>query len=263
MRLQNAGGTQFQLEVTREIHLQKLHHFGKLFGGEAEAAVSAGKLKLVGFQSINTLTNRGPAMSRERGLIAIWSLGQFPAGPRTSIIVPYKGAGDVALGPIVNSDYFGDVPQDRLRVNAQAIWFRGDGQFRSKIGISPARVKPVAGSIDLENGVLSLVHFSLPPEPTTVGYVNNLWGKQQEPYRGDAFNSYNDGPPETGGPALGGFYELESLSPAAQLPTGRSISHTHTTFHLVGEVPALARVAKAALGVDIKVDEVASEKSKR
>jgi hypothetical protein len=263
IRLQNAAGAQFQLDVTREIHLQKLHHFGKLFGGEAEAAISAGKLRMVGFQSINTVANRGPAMTRERGLIAIWSLGQFPAGPRTSIVVPYKGADDVALGPIVNSDYFGDVPQDRLRVNSQAIWFRGDGKFRSKIGVPQARAKPVAGSIDLENGVLTLVHFSMPVEPTTVGYVNNLWGKQQEPYRGDVFNSYNDGPPETGGAALGGFYEIESLSPAAQLPTGRSISHTQSTFHLVGEVPALARVAKAALGVDIKVDEVASEKSKR
>ena len=90
IRLQNAAGAQFQLDVTREIHLQKLHHFGKLFGGEAEAAISAGKLRMVGFQSINTVANRGPAMTRERGLIAIWSLGQFPAGPRTSIVVVSK-----------------------------------------------------------------------------------------------------------------------------------------------------------------------------
>ena len=123
--------------------------------------------------------------------------------------------------------------------------------------------RPVAGAIDLENGVLTLVHFSMPADPTKFGYVDNNWGKQQQPYRGDVFNSYNDGPPEPGGQALGGFYELESRSPAAQLPTGRSITHTQTTFHIVGDTTALAPVAKAALGVDIKVDEIAREKSKR
>ncbi len=258
MRFQNASRTVFDLEVHREIHLQKIHHFGKLFGSEAQSAVTEGKLRMVGFQTINMVVNRGTAMSRDKGLIAIWSLGQFPAGPRTSIIIPYKSDDDPALGPIVNADYFGAVPPDRLRVNSQAIWFVGDGEFRSKIGVSQARVKPVAGSIDLENGVLTLVHFSMPDDPAKYGYVNNNWGKQKEPYQGDVFNSYNDGPPEPGKPALGGFYELESLSPAAQLPTGKSIMHTQSTFHIEGDKSTLARVAKAALGVDIKVDEVAS-----
>ena len=93
--------------------------------------------------------------------------------------------------------------------------------------------------------------------------MNNNWGRQKEPYRGDVFNSYNDGPSEPGKPAMGSFYELESLSPAGQLPTGKSISHTHTTFHIEGDPAALARVAKAALGVDVKVDELASERSRR
>src|SRR5262249_48370931 len=154
------------------------------------------------------------------------------------------------------SDYFGRVPPDRLRVSAQAIWFVGDGKYRSKIGVPASRVKPVAGSIDLENGVLTLVHFSIPQDPTAGGYVNNLWGAQTDPFRGDVFNSYNDGPPEPGKQALGGFYELETLSPAAQLPTGKSITHTQSTFHIEGDTTALARVAKAALGVDVKVDEI-------
>ncbi|REK15595.1 MAG: hypothetical protein DWQ37_09005 [Planctomycetota bacterium] len=261
IRVQNASQAQFDLEVHREIHLQKLHHFGKLFGSDAQQAASS--LRMVGFQTINTLVNRGPAMTRTKGLVAIWILGQFPAGRRTSIIVPYKDPGDPSLGPVVNTEYFGDIPPERLRINSQAIWFAGDGNYRSKIGVPQARVKPIAGSIDLENGVLTLVHFSMPDDPTNFGYVNNFWGKQEEPYRGDVFNSYNDGPPEPGKAALGGFYELESLSPAAQLPTGKTITHTQATFHIEGDAASLARVAKAALGVDIKVDEVASEKSKR
>ena len=263
IKLQNAARAGFDLEIAREIHLQKPHHFGKLFGSEAQSALASGKLKMVGFQTINTLTNRGPAMTREKGLVSIWSLGQFPAGPRTHIIVPYKGGDDTSLGPIVNSDYFGRIPSDRLRFSSEAVWFVGDGKFRSKIGIPQQRVKPIAGSIDLQQGVLTLVHFSMPADPTAFSYVNNVWGRQPEPYRGDVFNSYNDGPPQPGQPALGGFYELESLSPAAQLPTGKSITHTQTTFHVEGDTAALARVAKAALGVDVRVDEIASEKSKR
>jgi Family of unknown function (DUF6786) len=263
IQLTNAAKTQLTLEVNREIHLQKLHHFEKLFGAEAQEAVKAGNLRLVGFQTINTVTNRGPAMSRDKGLFAVWSLGQFPAGERTSIIIPYKGAGEPELGPIINSEYFGQVPPQRLRVNSQAVWFSGDGDYRSKIGVPQPRAKPIAGSIDLDRGVLTLIHFSMPDDPTNYGYVNNMWGKQDEPFRGDVFNSYNDGPPEPGKTALGGFYELESLSPAAALPTGRSITHRQTTFHVEGDVAHLARVAKAALGVDIKVEEVASEKSKR
>jgi hypothetical protein len=263
IQLTNAARTPFTLEVNREIHLQKLHHFEKLFGAEAQEAVKAGQLRMVGFQSINTITNRGPAMARDKGLIAVWSLGQFPASDRTSIIIPYKGAGEPELGPIINSDYFGQVPPQRLRVNSQAVWFTGDGKYRSKVGVPQQRAKPIAGSIDLDHGVLTLVHFTIPDDPTAYGYVNNTWGKQSEPFRGDVFNSYNDGPPEPGKMALGGFYELESLSPAAALPTGRSITHRQTTFHIEGDIAHLTRVAKAALGVDIKVDEVASEKSKR
>ena len=263
MKLQNSAKTPLELEVSREIRLQKIHHFGKLFGAEAQAAIASGKLKIVGFQTINTITNRGPAMTFETGLVSIWSLGQFPAGPGTYIILPYKDGGDSSAGPVVNGDYFGRIPADRLRISSEAIWFLGDGKFRSKIGVPQQRAKPMAGSIDLSKGVLTLVHFTMPPAPTIFSYVNNTWGPQKEPYRGDVFNSYNDGPPEPGKPAMGGFYELESLSPAAQLPTGKSLTHTHTTFHVEGDPAALAIVAKAALGVSVKADQTASEKNKR
>lgn len=263
LKLTNAARAQFDVDVTREIHLQKAHHFGKLFGSEAQSALSSGRLKMVGFQTINTITNRGPAMSRDKGLVSIWSLGQFPAGPRTYIIIPYKDGDDSKLGPIVNTDYFGRIPPDRLRFSSQAVWFLGDGKYRAKIGLPQTRAKSVMGSIDLAQGVLTLVHFTMPSDPTVYSYVNNMWGRQEEAFRGDVVNSYNDGAPEPGKPALGGFYELESLSPAAQLPTGKAISHTQSTFHIEGDPIALARVAKLALGVDVKAGEVASEKSKR
>ena len=55
-----------------------------------------------------------------------------------------------SLGPIVNGEYFGRVPPERLRVSAEAIWFSGDGKYRSKIGVPQPRASSVAGSIDLQ-----------------------------------------------------------------------------------------------------------------
>ena len=54
-------------------------------------------------------------------------------------MIPLR-AGDVAsLGPVVNDAYFGKVPRNRLSVGNGAIFFRADGKFRSKIGLSPPR----------------------------------------------------------------------------------------------------------------------------
>ncbi len=47
------------------------------------------------------------------------------------------------------------------------------------------------------------------------------------------------------------FYEVESLSPAAELASGASLVHHHRTFHIQGDPESLARLAKAALGVDL------------
>jgi hypothetical protein len=81
--------------------------------------------------------------------------------------------------------------------------------------------------------------------------VNSMWEIQREPYKGDAINSYNDGPPEPGAPPLGPFYELETSSPALALAPGEEHTHVHRTFHLVGEEAALDRVARRKLSVGV------------
>ena len=58
------------------------------------------------------------------------------AGPKAVIIVPYKSGPVADLGPVVKSDYFGAVPADRFKITPEAVLFRADGSFRSKIGIS-------------------------------------------------------------------------------------------------------------------------------
>jgi hypothetical protein len=149
----------------------------------------------------------------------------------------------------VTADYFGSIPPERLRVMEDVLYFSGDGRYRSKIGISPRRSRGVLGSYDATNKVLTVVQFTQPVGATN--YVSSLWKLQEQPFAGDAANSYNDGPPSPGAKPLGPFYELESSSPAAALAPGASLGHVHRTLHLNGPEPALDAAARAALGVSL------------
>ncbi len=253
MRLTNASRTAFDLNVERYVRLLNARTFAESFGGNAARVLSEGGCNMVGFETQNTVTNRGDAHTRAGGLISIWILGMFPPGEKAVVIVPYRSGSENELGPVVNSDYFGPVPDDRLVVTPAAVLFRADGKFRSKIGVTPGRARSVVGSIDFTRGVLTLVRYSLPEDASERAYVNNTWVlPQPSPYGGDALNSYNDGPPEPGGESLGGFYELETLSAAKELAPGEAVKHIHQTFHIRGTVARLARLAKLVLGVDLE-----------
>ena len=249
MQLQNASATPFDLDVVRDVRLLEPDDLAKLFGAEAAGLIAAPGVRKVGYETANTITNRGEPMRKEKGLVSIWMLGMMNAAPETVIIVPYK-PGD--LGPVVKSDYFGPVPPDRLKITPEAILLRADGEFRSKIGTSQRRARNVAGSIDFASGTLTLVQFTMPDDPAACDYMNNMWElPQAHPYVGDVANSYNDGPPEPGKKGLGAFYEIESLSPAAALGTGASLTHCHRTLHVQADAATLARLAELVLGVDL------------
>jgi hypothetical protein len=253
MKFKNTTGTQFHLDVARDVRLLERSDLTKLFGDSAAARIAAPGVKHVAYETDNELTNRGDAMTREKGLVNIWILGMMNAGPETVVIVPYKPGGEAELGPVVKSDYFGTVPVERLQTLSEAVLLRADGNCRSKIGVSQRRVRNLVGSIDFQNHVLTLVHFSMPADPTKELYMSNQWGGPlAEPYRGDVMNSYNDGPPAPGKKGMGPFYEIESLSPARELKTGQSLSHKHATIHIQAEMPVLAALAKETLGVDLE-----------
>ena len=243
--LTNYSGTHFDVAIDRQIRLLGRAAAWKNLGTKEVDGVS-----LVAFESKNTLKNAGAnAWTKESGLLSIWILGMFTPSPSTTIVVPIVPGPESELGVKVTSDYFGAHPPDRLVVKEDVIYLSGDGNYRSKIGISPMRSKAVLGSYDAQNRVLTVVQFSQPEGVTD--YVNSLWKLQENPYGGDAANSYNDGPPAPGAKPLGPFYELESSSPAAALRPGKSLTHIHRTIHLSGEESALDTVARATLGVSI------------
>lgn len=255
VQVQNAKGTKFDLAVARDIRLLSAYHFGEFFGAPVSKLATDGKLKLVGFESRNVVTNKAKPLTAAEGLVSIWTLGMFPPSPQTVIVVPYRTDADktkdAALGPVVNAEYFGKIPAERLIVHPKAVLLRGDGAARGKLGIPQRRAVPFLGAIDFASGTLTLVHFTLPADPAAAKYVNNEWKlPQPEPLVGDVVNVYNDGSAEPGKPSLGGFYELESLSPAMELPTGQSVAHHHRTFHLRGDPKTLEAVLKAVTGVD-------------
>jgi len=245
MQLENYSRTVFNLRVDREVRVLEAYEAGNLLG------VSPGQtVRMVAFESINKMTNTGAtAWEKESGLLSIWILGMLNPSPATTIVVPFNAGTEDELGPIVNDAYFGKVPADRLVVKDDVLFFSGDGQYRSKIGLSPQRAKPTLGSYDAVNKVLTIVQYNKPAD--AVDYVNSMWELQDEPYKGDVVNSYNDGPPEPGAKPLGPFYELETSSPAAALKPGKTITHIHRTFHLQGAEADLDAVARATLGVTI------------
>jgi hypothetical protein len=248
--LVNYTGTALDIDVDRSIRLLGAQDFATHLGTPLGAGV-----RMVGFESSNTVTNAGrDPWQPQSGLVSIWILGMFTPSPDTTIAIPFEAGLESTLGPVVNDAYFGKVPDDRLRVEGSVIFFRGDGQYRSKIGLSPSRARSTAGSYDAQRRVLTLVQYTRPAG--AAAYVNSMWETQREPYKGDVINSYNDGPPAPGRPPLGPFYELETSSPALSLAPGQQHTHAHRTFHLVGPVPELDRIARATLGIG--VDELAS-----
>lgn len=245
--LLNWSGTRFRVAVTRQVRLCDPASVLTGLGVEPSSGVHA-----VSFETVNTVRNTGEAAwSQDTGLLSVWILGMFEASPACTVLVPFV-PGDVAdRGVIVNDDYFGKVPAERLLVDAERglMRFRGDARYRSKIGIGPRRVRPIVGSWDEAAGVLTLVEFSL--DPSAQNYVNSQWRHQSDPFRGDVVNSYNDGPLTPGGMGLGNFYELESSSAAMMLEPGQASTHSHRTTHLVGERVELAKIAAKVLGADL------------
>jgi len=245
MRLENYSGTIFNLRVDREIRVLERSEALKTLG-----IIPAETIKMIAFESTNKMTNTGAeAWRKETGLLSIWILGMFNPSPTTTIVVPFNAGAEDALGHVVNDAYFGKVPANRLVVKEGVMFFSGDGQYRSKIGLSPQRARPILGSYDIANKVLTIVQYNKPEN--AIDYVNSMWELQDEPYKGDVVNSYNDGPSEPGAKPLGPFYELETSSPAAALEPDQTISHIHCTYHLQGSEGELDPIAKATLGVTI------------
>jgi hypothetical protein len=245
-QLTNYSGTKFDVDATREIRMLSREEAWKHLGIASIAGV-----KMVAFESSNRVTNAGQsAWKKDSGLLSIWILCSFTPSPTTTIVVPIKPGPESELGKKVVDDYFGKVPAERLIQKDKVIFFSADGKCRSKIGFGPKRTTGLLGSYDAEQKVLTLAQFTVPEGATE--YVNSAWKIQDNPFAGDAANSYNDGPPAPGKKPMGPFYEIESSSPALALEPGKTAEHVHRTIHLQGDEKDLDPIARATLGVGLE-----------
>jgi hypothetical protein len=245
MRVQSWSGAVFDVGVERTVRVLSADEVRARFGEGPPPGT-----KWVAFESDNRITNAGArAWTRETGLLSIWILGMYAPAADARVVVPFDPAGS---GAVVNDAYFGKIAPERLRVHEREGWLGlvADGQQRGKLGVGPGRARAALGSFTPSARLLTLVHYDRPAEVRN-GYVNSAWAEQREPYGGDVVNAYNDGPTEPGKPSLGGFYEIETSSPAAALGPGESMKHVHTTLHVVGESASLEPLAKKVLGVSL------------
>ncbi len=169
----------------------------------------------------------------------------FNPSPGTTVFIPYRNERE---GIVVNDEYFGKVPPDRLIVENGTLFFKIDGKYRSKIGLPPGRATSLCGSYDRENHTLTLLWCSLPEGEKP--YVNSKWGDQDDPYAGDVINSYNDGPLEDGS-IMGPFYEIETSSPGAELKPGESITHIQRIVHVKGEEQELEKMVSGLFNIHL------------
>lgn len=240
--LKNYSGTEFQFEVTRRVGIILPDEIGFALNFQPEPSV-----KVVAYETLNQLKNAGEtAWTKAGGLPSIWMLSMYNPSPDVVIIVPFNSKGE---GAVVKSDYFGEIPADRLKLFDNYLLMKADGKYRSKIGLSPSRSKRFIGSYDPVNLRLTILETSINPHATD--YANSAWEEEQaEPFKGDLINAYNDGPLANGA-QLGPFYELESSSEALQLEPGESHMHIQRTYHFEGPQAELNEVAEAVLGLSL------------
>lgn len=253
--LPNRAGTVFKMKIKRGVTLVAAQDMTQLCGGSLPESVRA-----VGYTTDNSVTNAGDeAWTRKTGAPSIWMLGMFKPSPKTIIVIPFKPGDVSSLGPIANTDYFGRIPDSRIKIATSVLFFKGDGAERGKLGIPPKRSLGIAGSWQADTGTLTLVR--IPPsnnaEAATWPYVDSQWKEDVDPFGGDLINSYNDGAPEPGAKPLGPFYELETSSPALFLKPGNSHTHSQSTVHLTGPREALDVIAKRVLGAGLEEIEAA------
>jgi hypothetical protein len=239
--LANYSGTQFNIGITRKISLLNQASIQEKLGTPVPPSV-----RFVAYETSSSIKNTGTEdWKKDKGLPSVWLLSMMTPSDQTVVIIPFSPVKNART--YITDNYFGQVPPDRLIVKDSILFFKCDGNHRSKIGLSPVIAKPIAGSYDFKRNILTVILFDV---DKSGNYVNSKWELQKEPYKGDVVNSYNDGPLQDGS-QLGPFYEIESSSAAKELKKGESLSHTETICHFEGDYQSLNNLALKLLGVQL------------
>jgi hypothetical protein len=240
----NYKGTELDLLVDRTIKILDRQQINNNIGVSLDTSV-----KVVGYETLNVLTNKGTVEWTEAtGMPCMWLLDMFKPTPATVIVIPFKNAAGQPFDKVATTNYFGQIPADRLKHTDEILYFKADGKSRGKLGVLPGKAKPVAGSYDAQSKILTITIFDVAPEGK---YLNQEWNTAKPSFSGDAVNAYNDGPLEDG-TQMGPFYEIESVSPAAFLKPNQTLTHKHSVYHFTGGEQGLDVISKKMFGVSLE-----------
>lgn len=242
--IENVSGTPFRIGVECRLSIMD-----DPLEGTRHSKTNRKDLKHLGYLSELTFENLSDEpLQKETGLLSIWMLGMYAAGPRTFVVAPFERAGS---GRIVTDTYFSEdgIDPDRLMVREKDgyLLFRADGKERSKIGLSRSRASSNIGSMDLAKNLFTMWRF---PIRRKMPYVNSLWEHQKYPYAGDVTNSYNDDG------NFGNFYELECSSHALSLRPRERFCFPLEIHHYSGETDRLTRAANKLLDRKVRWDRI-------
>jgi len=243
MEVTNYLGNQLKLRVNRSVSLIETRRIAVDLSIKLNPNVKA-----IGYTTENNIVNINDfEWTKETGTICTWILDMFNPAPRAITFIPFIEGDEKELGKVVTSDYFGEVPADRLKIQGNIIFLKTDGKFRSKLGLNAKRTQAIAGNYDPDSKRLTIITFDVDKNAV---YLNQEWNPGKDPLLGDAMNAYNDGPLDDGS-IMGPFLELESVSPAAFLKPLQSLSHKHTVYHFIGEEADLSLITEKLLGISL------------
>ena len=243
MVVTNYLGNQFKLRADRAVAIIEKSAIASALNIELKPNVKA-----LGYTTDNTIVNLNDfEWTEATGTICIWMLDMFNPAPDAVTFIPFIEGDETALGTVVTSDYFDEIPADRLKIRGNMIFLKTDGKFRSKLGLNAKRTKAIAGNYDPASKRLTITTFDVDRDAV---YLSQEWNPAKNPLLGDAMNAYNDGPLADGS-IMGPFLELESVSPAAFLKPMQSLKHRHTVYHFIGEETDLNLITEKLFGISI------------
>ena len=244
MKLKNYQGNTLDISVERKISILTDSEIASNLDVILPEGISS-----VAYSTDNMITNNNDyEWTKETGTVCIWMLDMFNPSDSAVTVIPYNKGNENELGIVATTDYFGEIPADRLKDIDGVIYLKTDGKYRNKLGLNGKRTTGISGNYDPIAQRLTIVTFDVSPQET---YLNQEWNPERDPLKGDALNAYNDGPLEDGS-IMGPFLELESCSPAAFLKPQESLSHMHNVFHFVGDERGLSSISEKLFGVTLE-----------
>jgi len=243
MSIVNYQGTSLSIKVDRKIRILTSNQIASELAINPDDSING-----VGYDTENKITNDGKiAWTEQTGMPCMWILDMFTPSDKTVILIPFQKTTINEFNDVATTNYFGEIPDDRLKHTDKILFFKADGKHRSKLGIKSKKILPFSGSYDSENKILTVVKFET---NSNEKFLNQEWNTTKPIFSGDAMNAYNDGKLEDGS-QMGPFYEIESVSPAAFLEPGSSLTHKHSVFHFTGSESKLTKITEKIFGVSI------------